>query len=330
MVEVEEEKYLGDIISKDGKNIKNFKARVNKGTGIVNKIMTMLDGIPFGQFYFEVALILRNSLLVSSMLCNSEAWYNITNTELNLLETIDLRLLRKILNAPKSTPKEMLYLELGCIPFRNIIQQRRLSFLYYIMHEDPKSLVNKFFETQLKYRTKNDWVTTVLKDLKDLKLDINFDDIKKMRPASFANMVKQSIVNKTLDEMNKKKESHSKVRLLKHEFLKMNKYFLQNEMKPSKETIQMVFKLRSRVTNLKTNLQGMYDSYECTACGKEDENQKHILECEEILKRNKELKEYPVYEKIFEGNVNEQIYIAKIFQENMQIKENMMKKEKLS
>ena len=138
---------------------------MNKGTGIVNKIMTMLDGIPFGQFYFEVALILRNSLLVSSMMCNSEAWYNITNTELNLLETIDLRLLRKILNAPKSTPKEMLYLELGCIPFRNIIQQRRLSFLYYIMHEDQKSLVNKFFETQLKYRTKNDWVTTVLKDL---------------------------------------------------------------------------------------------------------------------------------------------------------------------
>ena len=143
---------------------------MNKGTGIVNKIMTMLDGIPFGQFYFEVALILRNSLLVSSMLCNSEAWYNITNTELNLLETIDLRLLRKILNAPKSTPKEMLYLELGCIPFRNIIQQRRLSFLYYIMHEDAKSLVNNFFETQLKYRTKNDWVTTVLRDLEDLKL----------------------------------------------------------------------------------------------------------------------------------------------------------------
>ena len=67
-----------------------------------------------------------------------------------------------------------------------------------------------------------------------------------------------------------------------------------------------------------------------TACGKEDENRKHILECKEIRKRNKELKEYPVYEKIFEGNVNEQIYIAKIFQENMQIKENMMKKEKLS
>ena len=123
----------------------------------------MLDGIPFGQYYFEVALILRNSLLVCSMLYNSEAWYNITNSELNFLETVDLMLLRKILNAPKSTPKEMLYLELGCIPFRNLIQQRRLSFLYYILHEDQKSLVYRFFETQLNNRTKNDWVTTVLR-----------------------------------------------------------------------------------------------------------------------------------------------------------------------
>ena len=71
--ETDNEKYLGDIISKDGKNMKNVKARVSKGTGIVNKMMTMLEGIPFGKYYFQVAIMLRNSLLVSSVLCNSEA-----------------------------------------------------------------------------------------------------------------------------------------------------------------------------------------------------------------------------------------------------------------
>ena len=328
MVEVEEEKYLGDVISRDGKNIKNFKARVNKGTGIVNKIMNMLDGIPFGQFYFEIALILRNSLLVSSMLCNSEAWYNITNSELNFLETVDLMLLRKILNVPKTTPKEMLYLELGCIPFRNVIQQRRLSFLYYILQEDPKSLVYRFFETQRKNRTKNDWVTTILRDLEELKLNLNFDEIKAMKKSSFVNLLKQSIVKKSLEELNKKKESHSKVMGLEHKFLKMKRYFLSSNVKASKEEIQMVFKLRSRVTDLKTNFKNMYESYECTACGNEEESQKHILECRELLKRNKDIKENPVYEKIFEGNISQQINIAKIFKENMQIKEKMMKGEK--
>ena len=35
-----------------------------------------------------------------------------------------------------------------------------------------------------------------------------------------------------------------------------------------------------------------------------------------------------LFEKIFEGNVGQQIYIAKIFKENMHIKEKMMKNEK--
>ena len=38
--------------------------RVNKGIGIVKKILTMLEGIPFGKFNFEAGVIMRNSLLV--------------------------------------------------------------------------------------------------------------------------------------------------------------------------------------------------------------------------------------------------------------------------
>ena len=141
-------KYLGDIISNDGRNIKNIKARVSKGKGINSKILTMLEGIPFGNFYFEVAIILRNSLLVSSLLCNSEAWYNVTKAELELLEFVDVILLRSILRAPKATPKEMLYLELGCVPFRELVRKRRLSFLYYILHDKPDSMVYKFFRSK--------------------------------------------------------------------------------------------------------------------------------------------------------------------------------------
>ena len=136
MEEKDHEKYLGDIISNDGRNIKNIKARVNKGTGIVTRIMTLLEGIPFGKFYFEVAVTLRNSMPVSSVLCNSEAWYNVTNTEMELLESVDLMLLRKILIAPKFTPKEMLFLELGCLPLRDVIRKRRLSFLSYILKQN--------------------------------------------------------------------------------------------------------------------------------------------------------------------------------------------------
>ena len=143
-VEMEEkidEKYLGDIISVDGRNIKNIKARVAKGKGINSRIMSILNGIPFGQYYFEVALILRNSLLVSSLLCNSESWYNLTKAEVNLIESVDLQLLRSIFNVPKSTPKEMFYLEMGCLPLRYLIKKRRILFLHYILNENEKSMI---------------------------------------------------------------------------------------------------------------------------------------------------------------------------------------------
>ena len=120
MEEKSEEKYLGVIISKDGKHMKNIKERVAKGTGIVKRIPTILDSIPLGKHYFEVAMILRDSLLISSILYNAEAWYNITNTELTLIETVDLMFFRRLL---KATPIEMFYLELGCLPLRQIIRE---------------------------------------------------------------------------------------------------------------------------------------------------------------------------------------------------------------
>ena len=182
----EEEKYLGDVISKDGRNIKNIKVRINKGKGIVAQIMTLLEGIPFGQFYFEVGIILRNSLLVSSMLFNSEAWYNITNSEMELLESVDLMLLRSILKVPKSTPKEMLYLELGCVPFRELIRKRRLLFLFYIVNQNPGSLIYKFYEAQMNKRTPKDWISSVLKD-----------KIKEIKKGTYIKMIKQRIEEKT-------------------------------------------------------------------------------------------------------------------------------------
>ena len=78
----EEEKYLGDILTTDGKNGKNIQARAGKGKGIIKQILSMLDDICFGHFYFEVAVMLRTSLFLNSILLNSEAWYSLTTKDI--------------------------------------------------------------------------------------------------------------------------------------------------------------------------------------------------------------------------------------------------------
>ena len=323
MEETEEEKYLGDIIAKDGKNLKNIQSRINKGKGIVKRIIDILDGIPFGKLYFEVAIILRNSLLVSSMLCNSETWFNITKAELELLETVDLMLLRTLLGAPKTVPKEMLYLELGILPMREMIKQRRLNFLHYILRQEKNSILYKVFEAQNKKRNKKDWVTTVTQDLKELKLDVTFATIQQIGKEKWRNIIRNSIVFTAFRNLETIKLTHSKVKNIKHIKLEMQDYLMPNDVENmNKEEAQMIFKIRCRSLNVKMNMKNQYDSFECLVCLSENETQDHIYECKEILKlKNFKHSEIPKYQEIFNGNVHKKILVARILKENLEIRD---------
>ena len=105
----------------------------------------------------------------------------------------------------------------------------------------------------------------------------------------------------------------------------MRRYFMPSEHNATKEDIQTIFKLRCRVTELKTNLKGIYDSYECSLCGEEEETQAHILECPEIEKNIEDNSDVPKYEKIFDNEVKDLVLIARKFKLNMKIKENILK-----
>ena len=88
---------MRDNISNNEKNVKNIAAGKNKSIGICRKIMSSLNDLWLSKFHFEAAILLRNSLLTSSLLSNSEAWNNLTEVDLRNLERADENILAKIL-----------------------------------------------------------------------------------------------------------------------------------------------------------------------------------------------------------------------------------------
>ena len=76
-----------------------------------------------------------------------------------------------------------------------------------------------------------------------------------------------------------------------------------------------------RTTNVKENLKGKYESFECRACKKENESQEHVVNKCKILNQKEEKVEY---EKIFYGPVKEKLKVAKKFQENFEILEKLI------
>ena len=69
----QEQTYLGDLLCADGTHTKKVQQRSNKGLGVSNQIMSILESTFFGKYFFEVASILRESLFLSSLLLNSGA-----------------------------------------------------------------------------------------------------------------------------------------------------------------------------------------------------------------------------------------------------------------
>ena len=162
-------------------------------------------------------------------------------------------------------------------------------------------MIHKFLIIQLKSRNKKDWVTTVLKDLEELEIGLNFEEIRSMKKSMFQRIVKESVKAYAFKSLEKQKLSHSKVKDIKHKMLEIRTYFLPNEIKATKEEIQTIFKLRCRMTELKTNMKGIYNTYECPLCGVED-TQIHILqECSAIENMSKNKTEEHKYEMLYEN-----------------------------
>ena len=143
MKETESEKYLGDVIQKTGNIQATINKRKDKGTGIVAEILSIINEIPLGRHRVDVALRLREAMLLNGILYNSEAWHGMTDAHIATLESLDLSLLRGILNAHAKTTKEFLYLETGVVPIKWILAQRRITFLKHILSRDDSELLKK-------------------------------------------------------------------------------------------------------------------------------------------------------------------------------------------
>ena len=110
---------------------------------------------------------------------------------------------------------------------------------------------------------------------------------------------------------------------MKHKKLEIQPYLLPSENEMFQEEVNTIFKLRCRITKVKMNMKSWYDTFECSVCLDEDESQEHVYNCKEILKIRRYEGNNPQFDLIMNGNVKEQLAVARIFMENMKILEKL-------
>ena len=102
----------------------------------------MVNGLSLGHFYFKISFLLRETMMLNGMLTNIEVWHPLSNTQVDVLEGVDLMLLRKIVKGHSKTPKEASFLEAGLLPIKCVAIKRRLMYLHNIL--ETMKLLERF------------------------------------------------------------------------------------------------------------------------------------------------------------------------------------------
>ena len=311
--QTKEYKYLGFVISSEGNNMTNINALKKKSIGVIRTIIQKLDALKLQKYYFECSIIFMNVMLRGSILYASETYYNLTELQLRNIERIEEGYLRQILKTRRGCPITQLYLETGQWPARFQIQKSRLLFLKTILEEDPESRIYKFFQLQQQKPTKGDWVSECKTDLEKLEINETFEEIKLMTPIKFKNVLKSRITKNALKYLLQKRGS--KGMEIEYPSLEMKEYLLPYNDRMNIEEKQKMFEIRNRMVDIPAN----FGSNEICICGNE-ENMSHIYSCEYL--NMKEITSS--YEKIFNGNLSEQIEIFRRFENNLKVRNDKL------
>ena len=59
---------------------------MGKGLGIISQIMNVLETVSFGNYFFEIALTLRESMIINGILTNAEILYKLNSQKLKNLK----------------------------------------------------------------------------------------------------------------------------------------------------------------------------------------------------------------------------------------------------
>ena len=176
------------------------------------------------------------------------------------------------------------------------------------------------------FTTKDDFINQIKEDCDDIGLEFDEEAFKSLKKDRFKALVKDKIRNAAHSYLLEKKGQLSKLDNLSSD------YSLEDYLSSHRLSIlekQLLFRLRTRMVDVKCNYPSMYKSdLSCSLCDtKSMENQEHILVCPSLkVQSNTKIQ----YKDIFSEETEKQIEAVKHWNNVMRIRKVKLKMKLIS
>ena len=130
-------KYLGEQISRNGKNKENLHERFTKVKNCVRAITTSCRSALMRKIGSKVTLLLHESVTVPTLLYNSETW-TLNKTEKKMIDKVEIYALKKTLGLPKTTPTAGIVATTGVLFASIRVEMKQLLYLHKVLTKDQQ------------------------------------------------------------------------------------------------------------------------------------------------------------------------------------------------
>ena len=257
---VEESKSLGDVFNSKGNNKSLLRDRKNKATRCLISCLSECYTVTRGAKAIKSLLLLYITVYLPTIIFNCEAWDNLTGEDMKLLQVLQMKFLKRVLQVPKSTPNCLVLLELGITPIELVIKSRQLNFLHHILNLSEDDPVKMAYYEQKSFSSENNWAREIKNTLARCGLSESEEEIAAMSKVKWKEVVSKQIKSVALKELNEKRKQLKNGSVVdEYDSLETQEYFQELNAQDSRT----LFKIRAEVYDMKEYKQFKYDDTIC-------------------------------------------------------------------
>lgn len=289
---VNEYKYLGIFMSRTGSFLKAKKHIASQAT---NAMYSLLSKVRQLSLPIDIQIDLFNKTVKPILLYGAEIW-GFGNNE--IIERVQLKYYKNVLNLKKSTPTVMLYGELGIHPIEIDIHSKTISFWTKLVKPENRKLSSCMYyilmSIQSHSATKFNWLI----HLKQIFIDCGqigiWSSQQIANPKWLIVSMKQKLQDLYVQKWNNKVHEDTNYKLFK-ETINLEKYMIvlqENEYKPI-----LAYRTRNHKLPIETGRWSKTDRHLriCNLCNEDLGDEMHYLLSCKRLKNARKLYVKPYY-----------------------------------
>ena len=267
-------KYLGTMVSDDGTRKVDFETRVKEAQGGVNEIVQVCKSSELSPIRLKYVNLLLESCLGRKVKFGCEMWDILNEDQERNLDNLKVKVIKRAMELPYSTPSVAVKYEFGLIDFSLEIQMEKVLLAVKVLNSDEGRVAKQLLQIMLSKRVPG--FCTQVVEICETVFGVTLEQLMDVE-GDLRTVLKEKLVDLQRNRLRKQMITQSKT-----DGILLNSFKFDGKRKKYLDLpfplARIIFMVRCRMILTKDNFPGRWEGTMCNVCKCLD-TVEHLFKC---------------------------------------------------